>query len=114
MEQLITENDAKTVMAVIDSLGLCHLTNGSLELQTLTYKSKADFVRLLPKMVVLLKEVGDCFKPNEKEDISTFINSLCVICQDEAFILEHSEELWQIDKFFQSVFDRYNESVDQK
>lgn len=108
MEQLITENEAKTVMVVIDSLGLCHLTGGSLDLQTLTHQSKADFVRLLPKMVVFLKEVGDCLRPNEKEDISTFINSLCVICQDEAFILEHSEELWQIDKFFQVVYDTYN------
>ena len=108
MEQLITENEAKTVMAVMDSLGLGSITNGSIDLQTLTHKSKADFVRLLPKMVVFLKEVGDSLRPKEKEDIHTFINSLCVICQDEAFILEHCEELWQIDKFFQVVNDTYN------
>lgn len=110
MEKLITKNEASTVMAVIDSLGLAHLSNGSIDLQTLTHKSKADFVRLLPKMVVFLKEVGDCLRPKEKEDISTFIESLCVVCQDEAYILENTEALWEVDKLLQAVFDSYNEN----
>lgn len=110
MVKLLTKNEAATVMAVIDSLGLAHVSNGSIDLQTLTLKSKADFVRLLPKMVVFLKEVGDCHRPNEKEDISTFIESLCVICQDEAYILENTEALWEIDKLLQAVFDSYNET----
>ena len=110
MEKLITKNEASTVMVVFDSLGLAHLSNGSLDLQTLTHKSKADFVRLLPKIVVFLKEVGDCLRPKEKEDIQTFIESLCVICQDEAFILENAEALWEVDKLLQAVFDSYNEN----
>ena len=110
MEKLITKNEAATVLAVIDSLGLGTLTNGSIDLQTLTHKSKADFVRLLPKMVVFLKEVGDCLRPKEKEDISTFIESLCVVCQDEAYILENAEALWEVDKLLQAVFDSYNEN----
>lgn len=110
MEKLITKNEAATVMAVIDSLGLAHVSNGSIELQTLTHKSKADFVRLLPKMVVFLKEVGDSLRPKEKEDIQTFIESLCVICQDEAYILENAEALWEVDKLLQVVYDTYNET----
>ena len=110
MEKLITKNEASTVLAVMDSLGLGTLTNGSIDLQTLTHKSKADFVRLLPKMVVFLKEVGDCFRPKEKEDISTFIESLCVVCQDEAYILENAETLWEVDKLLQVVYDTYNET----
>ena len=110
MEKLITKNEASTVMVVLDSLGLAHLSNGSLDLQTLTHKSKADFVRLLPKMVVFLKEVGDCLRPKEKEDISTFIESLCIVCQDEAYILENAEALWEVDKLLQAVFDSYNEN----
>lgn len=110
MEKLITKNEAATVMAVMDSLGLDSLVNGSINLQTLTHKSKADFVRLLPKMVVFLKEVGDCLRPKEKEDIQTFIESLCVICQDEAFILENAEALWDVDKLLQAVFDSYSET----
>ena len=110
MEKLITKNEASTVMVVFDSLGLAPRSNGSLDLQTLTHKSKADFVRLLPKIVVFLKEVGDCLRPKEKEDIQTFIESLCVICQDEAFILENSEALWEVDTLLQAVFDSYNEN----
>lgn len=97
-------------MAVMDSIGLGSITNGSINLQTLTHKSKANFVRLLPKMVVFLKEVGDCLRPKEKEDIQTFIESLCVICQDEAFILENAETLWEVDKLLQVVYDTYNET----
>ena len=114
MEKQITKNDASTIMAVFDTLGLDHLTGGSIDLQTLTHKSKADFVRLLPKMVVFIKEVGDCLRPKEKEDISTFIESLCVICYDEAFILENCEALWEIDKFMQVVSDIYNDVANQK
>ena len=110
MEKLITKNEAATVMAVMDSLGLGSITNRRINLQTLTHKSKANFVRLLPKMVVFLKEVGDCLRPKEKEDIQTFIESLCVICQDEAFILENAETLWEVDKLLQVVYDTYNET----
>lgn len=110
MEKGITKDQATAVMGVIESLGLYHLTGGSYELQTLTLKSKADFVRLLPKMVIFLKEVGDCLRPKEKEDIQTFIESLCVICEDEAYLLENAEVLWEIDKLLQVVYDTYKET----
>ncbi len=113
MEKLITKNEAATVMAVIDSLGLDSLVNGSLDLQTLTHESKADFVRLLPKMIGFLMEYGKLW-PDEKLDIRIFINSLCVICQDEAFILENTEALWDVDKLLQVVYDTYNETENKK
>ena len=108
MKKGITKEQALAVMGVIESLGLVHLTGDGIELQTLTHKSKADFVRLLPKMAVFLKEVGDSLRPKEKADIHTFIESLCVICQDEAFILENFEVLMEIDKFFHEVKECYN------